>query len=94
MSYNRQVLQKSVLLSLIYVSLGTFSILGSDPKSKFYGDWSDLVSFVTFPVNIIGFGYTYAESNYLPGLLLIQFGVFVVFTWLVYILLVRRSRKK
>ncbi len=73
--------KKSLIISCIYVGLGTISVLCSYPP--YYGDWVLLLLLTTFPVSILGFGVMIAGKYYLLALL-IQLIMFIVFWKLLY----------
>lgn len=67
----------ALIISALYVGLGTLavcSIYGSDPL---YGEWSLYALLLTFPVAFFSFMYRYAESDFLLPVFIIQFIVFL-----------------
>jgi len=90
---NKKLLIKSVVISLLYVGFGTYSLLGMSPQSPFFWEWSALGLLITMPVSFIGFGLMYGEWN--PSLLmLVQTGVFLLFWLIVYRVLLKRHKRK
>lgn len=67
-----------LIISAIYVGIGTLAVCSIYPKDLFYGDWSLIVLLITFPVTIISFGYRYAEADYLLPVFIIQFVMFIL----------------
>lgn len=54
--------RKSLLVSILYVGLGTIAVLCSYPP--FYGDWVLVALLITFPVSILSFGILIAGKYY------------------------------
>ncbi|KFC22597.1 hypothetical protein [Epilithonimonas lactis] len=73
-----------LILSAIYVGIGTLAVCSIYPKDLFYGNWSLVVLLITFPVTIISFGYRYAEADSLLPVFVIQFVMFII-TYLILI---------
>ena len=69
----------ALLISIIYVGLGTLSVCSIYPFDPLYGDWSFTCLILTFPVSIISFGFRYGEANLLYPVIIIQFVVFILF---------------
>jgi len=67
-----------LILSALYVGAGTFAVCNIAGRDLFYGEWSEYILWITFPVTIISFGYRYAETDYLLPVLIIQFIMFVL----------------
>ncbi len=67
-----------LIISAIYVGIGTLAVCSIYPKDLFYGDWSLFVLILTVPVTIVSFGYRYAEIDYLIPVLIIQFVMFIL----------------
>lgn len=65
-----------LIISALYVGIGTLAVCSVYPKDLFYGEWSLNALIITFPVTIISFGYRYAEADSLLPVLLIQFIMF------------------
>jgi hypothetical protein len=84
----------SCIISLIYVGIGTFSIIGMYPQSPFYWDLSYLGFLLTFPVSVFGFGVIYSEPDSYGLVLIVQLCVFFVFWWLLYKFMLKRMKKK
>ena len=82
---------RSILIGLIYVGFGTLSILASHPSCSFYGEWSSNGLLLTMPVSVLGLGYLYMEGYHLVEILLIQFGTFLIFTFIVWVFLSRKN---
>ncbi|MGC4128460.1 MAG: hypothetical protein QM564_02635 [Bergeyella sp.] len=68
----------ALIISAIYVGLGTFAICNAYGSDALYGDWTIYTIVITFPVTIISFGYRYAEPNSLIPVYIIQFIMFVL----------------
>lgn len=67
-----------MLLSLIYVGLGTLAVCSTYPADPLYGSWSLYVLILTLPVTIISFGYRFSESQHLFPVFIIQFIMFLL----------------
>jgi hypothetical protein len=70
--------KKALIISIIYVGIGTLSVCSISGSDLFYGEWSLYTLILTFPVTIISFGYRYAEPDYLIPVLIIQFIMFLI----------------
>lgn len=81
----------SYLISLLYVVLGTVSVLSVYPKDLLFGEWSLYGVLFTFPVSIISFGYRYAESDSVTPVYFIQFSM-LLFIWVIFYL--NRGKQK
>ncbi len=73
-----------LIISAIYVGIGTLAVCSIYPKDLFYGNWSLIVLLITFPVTIISFGYRYAEADSLLSVFMIQSVMFIL-TYLILI---------
>lgn len=91
---NRLIKRNSLMFSLIYVGLGTISVLGMYPESPVYWEWSFLGLLITLPVSALSFGISYMESGNYVLILLIQFGVFILCWLIVYRVMLRRQGRK
>lgn len=80
----------SLILSLIYVGLGTVGILCSYPP--YYGDWVLFVILFTFPVSILGIGIMYA-GEYYTAVIIVQIFMFLLFWFCSYRFLYSRYNK-
>jgi hypothetical protein len=80
----------SLFISLLYVGLGTISVLCSYPP--YYGDWVLITLLFTFPVSIFGFGVMMAGKYYLMATA-IQLVVFCVFWYIFYNFLLKKYIK-
>jgi hypothetical protein len=81
----------SLYISLIYVGLGTLSVLCSYPP--YYGDWVLLILLITFPVSIFGFAVMTAGKYYLLAFI-VQLVVFFVFWFFSYKFILKRYISK
>lgn len=70
--------KKALIISIIYVGIGTLAVCSIAGSDLLYGEWSLYALILTFPVTIISFGYRYAESNYLLPVLIIQLIMFLI----------------
>ncbi|WP_264536586.1 hypothetical protein [Flavobacterium sp. N1736] len=87
----RKAKRSSLLLSLLYVGLGTIAVLCSYPP--FYGDWVLVVLLITFPVSILSFGILIA-GKYYTAVIIVQLITFVVFWYLCYKFLLKKYNKE
>jgi hypothetical protein len=74
---------KSILFSLIYVSLGTISLFSLYPTDLFYNELGIIGILLTFPVVIISFAYRYAEPDSILPVILIQIIMFIATYFLI-----------
>lgn len=93
MNIDKQNFKKSFIVSLLYVGLGTISLLGVYPSDPFYSDWSIVGLLITIPVSFIGFGVIYMEANSYTLLLFVQSLVFLLLFFIVYTFLTRNQKK-
>lgn len=93
MKIDKNILLRSVFVSALYVGFSTYSLLGMSPQSPLFWEWSTVGLLITMPVSFIGFSLMYGEWN--PSLLiLIQFGIFLLFWLIVYRIMLKRQKKK
>ena len=93
MKPNKKILLNSFLVCLLYVALGTFSILASDPNMPIYWDGSIYLLWLTFPVSIIGFGLAFSGPDYVT-VYLVQGIIFFIFWWIVYRIWMKQATVK
>ncbi|MDB5143871.1 MAG: hypothetical protein JWQ66_2584 [Mucilaginibacter sp.] len=87
-------LKKSFLITLLYVGLGTISVLclgPNSPSSEFINDLLTLILFVTIPVTFISIGIMYSSPNY-DAVLIVQSIIFLLF-WLIVFSILNRKNK-
>ena len=84
---------KSFWISLLYVGLGTISVLSVYPSSPLYGGWVLIALFITFPVTCISFGIMYSDNNAQATVLVVQAVVFCVF-WIILFLWMKWKRNR
>lgn len=77
----RRAFNNSLIISLIYVGIGTLSVLCSYPP--YYGDWVLVTLLITFPVSIFSFGIMIAGKYYLL-VVIVQIIIFFIFWYLLY----------
>lgn len=82
--------KKALIISIIYVGIGTLAVCSIGGSDLFYGEWSLYALILTFPVTIISFGYRFAETNYLIPVLIIQFIMFLI-TFLILSFLIKKK---
>ena len=82
----------SFLVSLVYVGLGTISVLCLAPNPPLDGDFMIIILALTLPVNFISVGVMYADSSATRIVLIIQMVYFLIFWLIVYFILKRRRR--
>jgi hypothetical protein len=90
----RVALRKSFFITLLYVGLGTISVLclGDNlPPNKFIDDVLTLILFVTMPVTCISFGIMYTSPNY-AAVLIVQSIIFLLFWLIVFAILDRKNK--
>ena len=74
----------SALISFLYVGFGTIIVLYLYPEDPFFGDWIRNSFWATLPVGCISFAYRYAEPNSYFPIFLIQLGVFILTSEIIY----------
>jgi hypothetical protein len=79
-----KALKISFLISLLYVGLGTISILSMYPKDLLYGGWVIWCLLITLPVNFISFGLMFMDKDQIFWVFLIQLSVLFLTWFLVY----------
>lgn len=82
----------ALLISAIYVGLGTLAVCSVYPKDFLSGEWVLYVLGITFPVSIISFGYRYADSNSLIPVFIIQFVMFLI-TFLILSIFIKKKKR-
>lgn len=88
--YKRRV---ALLISVIYVGLGTITVFSLFPTDPFDGNWTYIGLILTFPVSVISFAYRFAEKNSTEGALIIQLIMFVL-TFLIFSLFTKDKDEK
>ncbi len=86
-----QAIIKSATVALVYVGFATFTVLNSSGSSPYYGDWVLVALLLTFPVSIISFGITYADKEAYLLISSVQFVMFLITGWLIYIVVYRKK---
>ncbi len=84
---NKRLLFKSLIISIIYVGIGTLSLLSLYPQSPINTVIAWLGLLLTLPVTFIGFGIMYTEPDTLNSILLTQLILFFLFWFLTYLFL-------
>lgn len=67
----------ALIISALYVGLGTLAVCSIYGSDLLYGEWSSILLLITFPVSFFSFMYRYAESDFLLPVFIIQFIVFL-----------------
>ena len=86
-----QAYTKSATIAIVYVGLATFTIFNSYGSSPYYGEWVLVALVLTFPVSIISFGITYADKEAYLLIVSVQFVMFLITGWLIYIAFYRKK---
>jgi len=55
----------ALIISALYVGLGTLAVCSIYGSDLLYGEWSFILLLITFPVSFFSFMYRYAESDFL-----------------------------
>nr|MBB6229972.1 hypothetical protein [Mucilaginibacter sp. FT3.2] len=87
-------IKKSFFITLIYVGLGTVSLLCLAlklPENDFINGLLTVILFLTIPVTCISFAIMYSSSNY-GAVLIVQSIIFLLF-WLIAFLILNRKIK-
>ena len=83
----------SLTLSIVYVGIGTVSVLSMYTDS-FVMAWFALIGIIlTFPVSFVSLGIIYMEPNNYVEILLVQSVVFGLFWFISYRVLLKRYSK-
>jgi len=90
----KKAIRASLIISVLYVGLGTVSILSIDPEFFLSGDWAWFSYLLTLPVSIVGFLIMYTEKEYLGLLIPTQLIVFAIFWFLMYRILLKKYIRK
>ena len=69
---------KAFLISLVYVALGTYPVCSVYPDAPFFGSWSLIALFLTFPMTVISFGNRFGDAHTLYPVYIIQFVMFLI----------------
>jgi hypothetical protein len=75
---NKKSVRISLLISSLYVGLGTLSVL-SLYSDTILGDLSIIGVFITLPVSFIGYGLMYITPDNKISVLLVQVVMFLIF---------------
>jgi hypothetical protein len=68
----------ALIISAIYVGIGTLAICNIAGSDFLYGDWVTPTIVLTFPVTFVSFIYRYVETDFLILVLIIQFIMFIL----------------
>jgi hypothetical protein len=79
------------LISLLYVGLGTVSVLSVYPHDFLYGDWVTYSMIPTLPVCVIGIGIRYADPSQYSVIISIQVLTFLLLGRLIFRLFFKRK---
>jgi hypothetical protein len=63
----------ALLISLIYVGIGTVAVCSVYPQDALFGEWAGVALLITFPVTILSAGFRYGASTNLLPVFIIQF---------------------
>lgn len=89
----KRIFYQTLICSLLYVGLGTLSLLSASPSSLFYGEWVLPAMVFTLPVNVFSFGIAYSDADAIFLILFIQLVIFLIF-WLILYYVVRSMHIK
>lgn len=89
---NNKIFLKSLLIALVYVGIGTLSLVSMYPKSPIYTPIAWIGFLITFPVTISSFGIMYTEPNSLEKIVVVQLLTFIIVWAILYIILLIKSR--
>jgi hypothetical protein len=82
-----------LLISFLYVGLGTFTVCSVYGSDVFYGEWTTYTFLITFPVTIMSFGYRYVEPHNLFPVFIIQFIMFIITFFILSLFIKNKSGK-
>ena len=84
----------SIIITLLYVGVGTISVCGIYPADPFYFEWSLLpfTLLLTLPVNFISFLYRFAENSYDLSFVIFIQSVMLIPTFIVVRRILKRKR--
>ncbi|MEI6089072.1 MAG: hypothetical protein WCR42_01330 [bacterium] len=80
-------------ISIFYVGLSIISICAIYPDDLLYGDWALIGILITFPINVISFGFRFAISDIIYPVFIIQ-GFMFIPTFLIITSLIKTIKKK
>jgi hypothetical protein len=83
---------KALVITLIYVGLGTLSVCSVYPDDTFSGMWALFGLIITLPVSIISFSYRFADAKDIQPIFIIQ-AIMLIPTYLVVLFILRRKPK-
>jgi hypothetical protein len=83
---------KALVITLIYVGVGTFSVCSVYPSDAFSGMWALFGLILTLPVSIISFSYRYANAQNLQPIFVIQ-AIMLVPTYLFIVFVFLKNKK-
>ncbi|HWW42980.1 hypothetical protein [Pedobacter sp.] len=83
----------SLLISFLYVGLGTVCILSLSPSSRLYGEWIFPALLITLPASFISLGIAFLDADAAGLIMIIQFITFLIF-WLVAFQILKSFKKK
>ncbi|CAD7797631.1 hypothetical protein CHRY9390_00201 [Chryseobacterium aquaeductus] len=83
----------ALIISAIYVGLGTLAVCSIYGDDLLYGEWSFKVLLFTFPVTFISFIYRYAEADSLIPVFLIQIIMFLLTFFLLSVFVKKKNHE-
>lgn len=78
----------ALIISALYVGLGTTAVCSVYGSDLLYGEWAGYVLLITAPVTFISFFYRFVDANIFP-VLVIQFIMFII-TFLILSLFIKK----
>lgn len=89
----KRIFYQTLICSVLYVGLGTLSVLSASPSSLFYGEWVLPAMVFTLPVNVFSFAIAFTDADATFLILFVQMIVFLIF-WLVLYYVVKSAHIK
>ncbi|MFC2104227.1 hypothetical protein ACFLS4_02600 [Bacteroidota bacterium] len=81
----RKILINSLIISFVYVGIGTVSVLSLYPDGLLpTGLWAILGVLITLPVSIVSFGIMYTEPSNILLVLIVQSVIFLLFSFVIF----------
>ena len=81
---DRKEFYRSMMYSLIYVSLGTIALFSVSSSSPLHGEWAILVVFLTIPTSVVSFAVMFAFKDPTLLVLIIQLFMFLMAWRIIY----------
>lgn len=83
----------SFFIAIVYVGIGTLSVLSSYPDAPLYGNWVIIADIITLPVNFVSIAIVFASPKAYTAVIIVQIAYFLLAWFVLFRLFVRKSKR-